>query len=93
MNDLSSVAEGLVWAMQERGPMHLQSIYRAYEKTQHDLKGIMRPLTREFEATIRRTLQDHCSSSPRFKGGDDLFVHHERGRWSCNVRRLAANEL
>jgi hypothetical protein len=93
MSDLSSIAEGLVWAMQERGSMSLQSIYRAYGKTQRDLTGIMRPLTKEFEATIRRTLQDHCSSSPSFKGGEDLFVHHERGRWSCNVRRLAADEL
>jgi hypothetical protein len=80
--DLSTMAQYLIWAMENRRPVTNQEIYRAVEGAcaRHG-----RELPNQWEAAVRQTLQAHCSSSPQYNGRDDFFVHHERGLWSCKV--------
>jgi hypothetical protein len=70
-------------AMDLRGPpgkrMNCKHIYPVVENIAPRLG---RPLTTEWRATVRQTLQSHCSKSLQYKGGLDLFVHHSHDVWS-----------
>jgi hypothetical protein len=86
----STMAEYLVWAMEKRGKMSNQRIYASLKEVcaQHG-----RQLPDEWEAEVRQTLQAHCSTSPQYRGGPDLFVHHSRGLWSCKVTTPTLDDL
>ncbi|MEY9124823.1 hypothetical protein ABIA03_002086 [Bradyrhizobium yuanmingense] len=79
---LTTMRECLVWAMERRGMMSLGEIY-------HEIKTVCarhdRELPNEWEAEVRQTLQAHCADSRQYKGGDDLFVWHKPGYWSCKA--------
>src|SRR5258708_31034233 len=68
--DLSTMAQYLIWAMENRRPVTNQEIYRAVEGAcaRHG-----RELPNQWEAAVRQTLQAHCSSSPQYNGRDDFF--------------------
>jgi hypothetical protein len=82
MRNLNSMADYLVWAMEDRRPMTNSEIYKAVKDVCLKHK---RPLPDKWEAEIRQTLQAHCASRPQYKGGRDLFVFHRRGLWSCKT--------
>jgi hypothetical protein len=88
--DLSTMAQYLIWAMEDKGSMKTQKIYKAVEDVcaRHE-----RELPNEWQAEVRQTLQAHCSSSPQYKGRDDFFVHHDHGVWSCKARTPTLDDL
>jgi hypothetical protein len=88
--DMSTMAQYLIWAMENRRPMSNQEIYRAVDDVcaQHGRK-----LPNQWEAVIRQTLQSHCSSCPQYNGRDDFFVHHDHGVWSCKERSPTLDDL
>ncbi len=59
------------------GEADLGEIYRSVRSRRLDGK---RSLPRTYEATIRRTLEDHSSDSANHRAAD-LFKLIERGRW------------
>jgi hypothetical protein len=90
VQDVSTFAQYLIWAMEDRGTMSNSEIYRAVKDVCARYK---RELPEEWEAVVRQTLQAHCASSPQFKGKEDLFVHHEHGLWSCKVRSPTLDQI
>jgi hypothetical protein len=82
MKDVSTMAQYLIWAMENRRPTTTQEIYRAVQDT---CERHGRKLPKEWESEIRQTLQAHCASRPQHNGKDDFFVYHRRGVWSCKV--------
>ncbi len=79
---LTPMARYLIWAMEGRGIMTTQAIYRAVKKKCAEFD---RPLPDKWESEIRQTLQAHCPSRPQWNRKDDFFVYHRRGYWSCKV--------
>jgi hypothetical protein len=90
MRHLTPVAQFLIWAMEHRGVMTTDAIYRAV-KAQCERMG--RQLPNEWEAEIRQTLQAHCPSRPQWNGKDDFFVFHKRGYWSCRVTSPTIDQI
>lgn len=82
MNDINPMWVYLIWAMEGRGTMATQSIYR-HVKAWCEQNG--RPLPDEWESVVRQTLQAYCATQPQYKGRADLFTFHKRGYWSCKV--------
>jgi hypothetical protein len=80
----------LVWAMEGRGIMTNDMIYRAVDK---ECRQFGRALPNEWEAEIRQTLQAHCPSRPQWNKKDDFFVYHRRGHWSCKVTTPKLEDL
>jgi hypothetical protein len=73
----------VVSALKSIGPpgtkVNCKDIYRRIERVAPILG---RPLTDEWKATVRLTLQIHCSSCPNYTDGVELFEHHARDVWS-----------
>jgi hypothetical protein len=51
-----------------------------------------RNLTREWKATVRRTIEDHSSDSANFRG-EDIFQHVSHGHWQLRGREVDEAEL
>ena len=81
MRDISPMWQYLIWAMEGRGVMRTQAIYRTVKEW---CDKFNRPLPPNWQAVIRQTLQAHCGSRPQYKGRADIFLYHGPGRWSCN---------
>ncbi len=90
MRDLSPMVQYLVWAMEGRGEMTTQAIYRAV-KSKCDKSGRM--LTGTWQDAVRQTLQAHCRSRPQWNRRDDFFVYHRRAHWSCKVTSPTEDQL
>jgi len=90
MQHLTPMAGHIVWAMEGKGKMTTQSIYRAVKNI---CEKQNRELPENWDAVVRQTLQAHCSSRPQYKGGDDLFVYHKRGYWSCSATSPTIHDL
>ena len=60
------------------GEASLHEIYKTVERIRF---SNARTIPRTFEATIRRTIEDHSSDSEIFKG-EDIFRKFSRGRWA-----------
>ena len=56
-------------------------LHSIYKEVEHRRRVGGRRVTRELEATIRRTLEDHSSDSQNFRG-TDLFRNIARGEWA-----------
>ncbi len=80
MNDVTAVAQYIIWAMEGRGKMSLTDIYREVEI---QFKKYGRKQPENFDAEVRQALQSCCQTSPQYNGRDNFFVWHERGYWSC----------
>ncbi len=48
-----------------------------------------RKLPSTWQATVRYVLQLYCSSTETYKGGDDIFVHVERGKWGVKFNPIS----
>jgi hypothetical protein len=90
MRDVTPVVQYLISAMEGRGVMQTQRIYREF-KTICDNCG--HKLPPNWEEEVRQTLQAHCPSRPQWNGKDDFFVFHRRGYWSCRVTSPAIADL
>jgi hypothetical protein len=90
MRDLARMAEYLVWAMEGRGQLPMDEIYRAV-KAKCDERD--RPLPTNWKSVIRQTLQAYCSSRPQYRRRDDWFVFHKRGWWSCKTTSATVDDL
>jgi hypothetical protein len=90
MQDPTSFVQYLIWSMEGRGVMRMPDIYHAVQRycARHG-----RALPDQWEAMVRQTLQAHCASRPRYEGGEDFFVYHERGLWSCKVASPTIEDL
>jgi hypothetical protein len=82
LGQFSHFVDYMIEAMQGRGAMHTQSIYREVERV-CDQRGRKLPL--EWKSEIRQTLQAHCRGSKQWDGRDDFFVSHRRSYWSCKL--------
>ena len=51
-----------------------------------------RELTREWKATVRRTVEDHSSDSANFRA-EDIFQHVSHGHWALRGVPVDENEL
>jgi hypothetical protein len=90
MSDITPMWQYLVWAMEGRGVMSTQSIYRHVKDW---CARFERPLPDNWEAEIRQTLQANCASRPQYKGRADLFTFHKRGYWSCKAVSASIDEI
>jgi hypothetical protein len=90
MTDLTPVVQYLIWAMESRGVMRTQDIYRAFKAVCDQHKHKLPP---HWQDEVRQTLQAHCPSQPQWKGSNDFFEFHDRGRWSCKVKSPTPDEL
>ena len=64
------------------GRANLNQIYKEVESLR---RAAGRPIPPSFEASVRRTLEDHSSDSDMYKGGPDLFCMPEgkgKGVWA-----------
>jgi hypothetical protein len=77
-----TLAQYLVRAMEGRGKMSTQAIYR---EVQSVCRRNGRPLPLSWQSAVRQILQAHCATRPQYKGEEDFFVWHGRGLWSCKV--------
>jgi hypothetical protein len=90
MRDLTPVVQYLISAMEQRGVMQTQRIYREF-KVVCDKHG--HKLPPKWEDEVRQTLQAHCPSRPRWNRKDDFFVYHRPSYWSCKVTSPPIEEL
>jgi hypothetical protein len=90
MRDTAVFVTYLVWAMESRGVMNTQAIYRGVKSY---CERFSRKLPPEWKAMIRQTLQAHCSSRPQYDGGRNIFVYHGRARWECLDRTASTEDL
>ena len=88
--DVTPVAQYLIWAMEGRGIMATQSIYRAFKEVCDNHRHQLPP---KWEEEVRQTLQAHCPSRPQWNNRDDFFVYHRRGYWSCKATSPTDEEL
>src|SRR5690606_7176456 len=69
------------------GAARYEDLYRYIERV------TSRKLTKEWKATVRRTIEDHSSDSENFRAAD-LFKHHSLGFWGLrhvhNTEQLIA---
>jgi hypothetical protein len=82
------IARYVVLAMEERGVMSMQEIYDA---VMAQYVRLNRGFVRNWKDQIRNTLQGYCRGCPEHarRSGDDYFVHHGRGAWSCKITAAA----
>jgi hypothetical protein len=66
------------------GRASLDNIYREV-KNRRRAGG--RSWPEKAEAAIRETLQAHCTDSPQYEAGPDLFRHVGRGEWRLATHR------
>ncbi|MDP3693689.1 hypothetical protein [Bradyrhizobium sp.] len=90
MTDLALMSQYLIWAMEGRGKMSNQEIYRQVRIV---CKKHGRTLPPNWEAEVRQTLQAHCIGRPQHNGRDDFFAWHGRGYWSCKVTSPTLDDL
>jgi hypothetical protein len=66
-------------AIYDRGRLTSSQIYSIVQKMakRHSL-----PLSKNWKATVRNTLQRHCKQSTKFRP-PYLFVYHGRNIWEC----------
>ena len=88
--DHEPMAQYLVWAMQRKGVMATQDIYRAVK---HCAEATNRPLRGEWESHVRQALQAHCKTRPQWNGRDDFFDFHGRGLWSYKKQAKTIDDL
>ncbi len=87
---LTPMARYLIWAMEGRGKMSNQKIYRQVELV---CKKHHRELPPNWKSEVRQTLQAHCPGRPQHNKRDDFFVWHSRGYWSCKVKSPTIEDL
>jgi hypothetical protein len=76
MREITPVVRDLIWAMEGRGLMQTQAIYRAFKTVCDEHKHEL-PLNWIDE--VRQTLHAHCQSHPQWNRRDDFFVYHRAG--------------
>jgi hypothetical protein len=81
-----AVADLLVRTMQGRGKMSNGDIY-------YQVAAVCRELGEPVPSNdhVRSALQAFCLTAKQYCGGDDLFVHHDFGRWSCKAVALSVD--
>jgi hypothetical protein len=82
------VVRYLIWAMEGRGEMSNNAIYRAFKAVCADHRH--EPYWQE---EVRQTLQAHCRSAGQWNERDDFFEHPRRGYWSCKVKSPTLEQL
>lgn len=87
---ITPMSRYLVWAMEGRGKMSNQAIYREIKRV---CKQHGRELPPNWEAEVRHTLQACCPGRPQHNGRDDFFVWHGRGYWSCKITSPTLDDL
>ena len=88
-NDVPMV-QYLIWAMEGRGTMSNQAIYKEVRRL---CARDNRTLPPNDDAEIRTTLQAHCSTAPQFAGNRDLFTNPSDGYWLCKVTTPKLEDL
>ncbi len=68
------------------GAARYEELYLYIEQTTE------RELTKEWKATVRRTIEDHSSDSMNYRA-EDLFVHLDKGFWGIRGETISSDFL
>jgi hypothetical protein len=83
-------AQYVIWAMEGRGEMSNQAIYKEVKRICQRYGRVLPP---NWKSETRQTLQSHCPGRPQHNKRDDFFVWHGRGYWSCKVASPSIADL